>query len=79
MDRYGVRWQVVPEVLVTMYRSRDRARARRVLEALQAMVKVDIAALKKAWRGEGHAPGIREESRRRLPLSFRRAAMGRPP
>lgn len=50
-DRYGVRWQVVPEVLVTMYRSRERARARRVLEALQGMVKVDIAALKKAWRG----------------------------
>ncbi len=51
VDRYGVRWQVMPEEFLPMYRSRDRVRASRVLEALQKMVKIDIAALKRAWRG----------------------------
>jgi len=51
IDRYGLRWQIVPEVFETMMRDRNRARSKRVTDAMMTMVKFDIAALKKAWRG----------------------------
>ena len=51
IDRYGVRWQVVPEAFEAMMRDRNRARSKRVTDAMMKMVKFDIAALKKAWRG----------------------------
>ena len=50
-DRFGVRWQVVPEVLDTMMDDKDPARSKRVSDALMKMVKLDIAALEKAYRG----------------------------
>ncbi|MBV8524905.1 MAG: VOC family protein [Acetobacteraceae bacterium] len=48
-DRYGVSWQIVPTVLGEMMVDPDRARAKRVMEALLKMVKLDIAALKAAY------------------------------
>ena len=51
IDRYGLRWQIVPEVMETMMRDRNRARSKRATDAMMTMVKFDIAALKKAWRG----------------------------
>lgn len=51
IDRYGLRWQVVPEEFEAMMMDRDRARSKRVTDAMMTMVKFDIAALKKAWRG----------------------------
>ena len=48
-DRYGVSWQIVPTVLGEMMKDSGRARARRVAEAMLKMVKIDIAALKKAY------------------------------
>jgi predicted 3-demethylubiquinone-9 3-methyltransferase (glyoxalase superfamily) len=48
-DRYGVSWQIVPTVLGEMMKDTDRARAKRVTEAMLKMVKFDIAALKKAY------------------------------
>lgn len=51
IDKYGLRWQVVPEVFETMMQDRNRARSKRVTDAMMTMVKFDIAALKKAWRG----------------------------
>lgn len=51
IHRYGVRWQVVPEVLEAMMRDRNRARSKRATDAMLTMVKFDIAKLKKAWRG----------------------------
>lgn len=50
-DRYGVRWQIVPEVMETMMRDRNRKRSKRVTDAMLTMVKFDIATLKKAWKG----------------------------
>ncbi|HAI21484.1 MAG TPA: hypothetical protein DCM14_06295 [Clostridiales bacterium UBA8153] len=47
MDRFGLRWQLVPVVLARMLR--DPSRARRVADALLTMVKIDIAALQKAY------------------------------
>jgi predicted 3-demethylubiquinone-9 3-methyltransferase (glyoxalase superfamily) len=50
-DRYGLRWQIVPEVMEEMMADRDKKRSQRVTDAMMTMVKLDIAALKKAWRG----------------------------
>jgi predicted 3-demethylubiquinone-9 3-methyltransferase (glyoxalase superfamily) len=50
-DRYGLCWQIVPKVLGEMMKDPDRARAKRVAEAMLKMVKFDIAGLKKAYDG----------------------------
>jgi predicted 3-demethylubiquinone-9 3-methyltransferase (glyoxalase superfamily) len=50
-DRYGVSWQIVPRVLGEMMADPDRARARRVAEAMLKMVKLDVAGLKAAYEG----------------------------
>jgi predicted 3-demethylubiquinone-9 3-methyltransferase (glyoxalase superfamily) len=51
-DKFGVSWQVVPTVLSEMLQDKDRARANRVMSAMMQMVKLDIAALERAYRGE---------------------------
>jgi predicted 3-demethylubiquinone-9 3-methyltransferase (glyoxalase superfamily) len=51
-DRYGLSWQITPSVLGQMMKSPDRARAKRVAEAMLKMVKFDIAALQKAYDGD---------------------------
>jgi predicted 3-demethylubiquinone-9 3-methyltransferase (glyoxalase superfamily) len=48
-DRYGVSWQVVPTILRDMLKDADRARAKRVAEAMLKMKKIDVAALKRAY------------------------------
>jgi predicted 3-demethylubiquinone-9 3-methyltransferase (glyoxalase superfamily) len=50
IDRFGVRWQIVPAVFETMMRDADRARSKRVTDAMMTMIKFDIAALEKAYR-----------------------------
>ncbi len=50
IDRFGLRWQIVPAVLNEMMRDKDPARSKRVSDALLKMVKLDIAALEKAYR-----------------------------
>jgi predicted 3-demethylubiquinone-9 3-methyltransferase (glyoxalase superfamily) len=50
-DRYGVSWQIVPKALGELMKDKDRARARRVAEAMLKMVKFDIAGLKAAYEG----------------------------
>jgi predicted 3-demethylubiquinone-9 3-methyltransferase (glyoxalase superfamily) len=50
-DRFGLSWQVVPRVLPELIMSGDRARAKRVTEAMLAMKKLDIATLEAAARG----------------------------
>ncbi len=49
MDRFGVRWQIVPAVLDDMMRDNDPARSKRVTDELLKMVKLDIAALRRAF------------------------------
>lgn len=49
IDRFGVRWQIVPAVLDEMMRTPDPARSKKVTDALLQMVKLDIAALEKAY------------------------------
>ena len=50
-DRYGLSWQIVPTVLGEMMKDRDRARAKRVMEAMLQMKKLDIAELERAYAG----------------------------
>jgi predicted 3-demethylubiquinone-9 3-methyltransferase (glyoxalase superfamily) len=50
-DRFGVVWQIVPSMLQDWITDPDKARARRVGEAMLKMVKFDIAQLKAAHDG----------------------------
>jgi predicted 3-demethylubiquinone-9 3-methyltransferase (glyoxalase superfamily) len=47
-DRYGVSWQVVPEVMLAMLQDPDSAAAGRVMNAMMKMKKLHIATLKQA-------------------------------
>ena len=51
-DRYGVPWQIVPSVLPKLRADPDPARARRVMQAMLGMVKIDIVALEAAYEGK---------------------------
>jgi predicted 3-demethylubiquinone-9 3-methyltransferase (glyoxalase superfamily) len=48
-DKFGVSWQVVPAVLLEMLQDKDPERSARVMKAMLGMVKLDIAALKRAY------------------------------
>lgn len=50
-DRYGVSWQIVPTVLPKLLGDRDPAKARRVMQAMLQMDKLDIAGLEAAHAG----------------------------
>jgi predicted 3-demethylubiquinone-9 3-methyltransferase (glyoxalase superfamily) len=50
-DRYGVSWQIVPEVLPRLLSSSDRAAADRAMQAMMTMVKIDIAGIEAAYAG----------------------------
>ena len=51
-DRYGLRWQVTPTMLIKLIQNPDRAKAKRAFEAMQGMIKLDIAAIQAAADGE---------------------------
>ncbi len=48
-DKYGLSWQIVPTVLGELMQDKDAAKARRVMDALLKMNKIDIAGLKQAY------------------------------
>lgn len=52
IDRYGVRWQIVPAALGEMMADQDKAKSRRVVEAFLEQVKIDVSKLEAAFRGE---------------------------
>lgn len=52
-DRYGVYWQVVPEILMDRLQDRDKERASRVWEAMLGMKKIEIDGLDRAYEGPG--------------------------
>jgi len=51
-DRYGLSWQIVPEAMEDWLKSDDDAGKQRMLQAIEGMVKLDIAALKRAFDGK---------------------------
>lgn len=50
-DKYGLSWQVVPAAVGRMMRDPDPARRNRVMQAIMAMDRLDIAALEAAYGG----------------------------
>jgi predicted 3-demethylubiquinone-9 3-methyltransferase (glyoxalase superfamily) len=50
-DKYGLSWQIVPNVMDEMLRDKDEKKIARVTEAFLKMKKFDIAKLKKAYEG----------------------------
>jgi predicted 3-demethylubiquinone-9 3-methyltransferase (glyoxalase superfamily) len=47
-DRWGVPWQIVPEILPRLLADPDPAVSARVFAAMQGMIKLDAAALERA-------------------------------
>jgi len=47
-DKYGLSWQVTPGILGKLISDKDAKKAKRVMEAMLKMRKIDIAALKAA-------------------------------
>ena len=50
-DRFGVSWQVVPAGMEELFAGPDPGRARRAMEAMLTMRKLDLAALQAAADG----------------------------
>jgi predicted 3-demethylubiquinone-9 3-methyltransferase (glyoxalase superfamily) len=52
-DRWGFSWQITPRALLEATTDPDRAAAKRAMEAMMTMSKIDIATIEAARRGEG--------------------------
>jgi len=50
-DKWGVSWQITPRKLLEATTSTDRAAAKRAMDAMMTMRKIDIAAIEAAYRG----------------------------
>jgi predicted 3-demethylubiquinone-9 3-methyltransferase (glyoxalase superfamily) len=48
-DRFGVSWQVIPRALPELLASADRDAARRTMEAMLTMTKIDVDRLREAY------------------------------
>ena len=51
-DKYGLSWQIVPTALPRMLTDKDPEKSTRVFNAMMKMVKIDIAALQRAYDAE---------------------------
>ena len=51
-DRWGFSWQITPRVLLEATTDPDRATAKRAMEAMMTMKKIDIARIEAARAGE---------------------------
>ncbi|NTV14841.1 MAG: VOC family protein [Desulfobulbaceae bacterium] len=54
-DKYGLSWQIIPTRLVELLSDPDPEKSSRVMEAMLGMVKIDLAAIEAAYRGEAVA------------------------
>jgi predicted 3-demethylubiquinone-9 3-methyltransferase (glyoxalase superfamily) len=50
-DKWGYSWQITPRVLIDAISSPDRAAAKRAMEAMMTMRKIDVAAIEAAAHG----------------------------
>lgn len=50
-DKFGISWQVVPEILLKLLADPDREKANRVMQAMFKMTKIIIADLEAAAAG----------------------------
>jgi predicted 3-demethylubiquinone-9 3-methyltransferase (glyoxalase superfamily) len=61
-DRFGVSWQIVPDFVADVMAGQDPERAERVMAAILAMKKLDLAALRRAARRRARRAGHRRGS-----------------
>jgi 2-polyprenyl-6-hydroxyphenyl methylase/3-demethylubiquinone-9 3-methyltransferase len=54
-DKWGLSWQITPRALTDAMANPDRAAAKRAMEAMMTMRKIDIAAIEAAVTGEAAA------------------------
>lgn len=50
-DKYGLSWQIFPRRLTELLADSDKAKARRVFNAMMHMRRIDLAAIEAAARG----------------------------
>jgi predicted 3-demethylubiquinone-9 3-methyltransferase (glyoxalase superfamily) len=50
-DKFGVSWQIVPNVLAEMLQDKDLKKSERVMKAMLQMKKIEIQGLRKAYAG----------------------------
>lgn len=51
-DRFGLSWQIIPDNLGKYLSDPDPAKAGRVMQAMMRMIKMDVAALDRAYAGQ---------------------------
>ena len=51
-DKFGLSWQIIPSILGPLLHDRDPEKAKRAMNAMLQMNKIDIARLKQAHAGE---------------------------
>lgn len=51
-DKYGLSWQVVPQIMIDLMSDPDKEKGQRAMQAMMGMVKLDVAKLQAAARGE---------------------------
>jgi predicted 3-demethylubiquinone-9 3-methyltransferase (glyoxalase superfamily) len=51
-DKFGLSWQIVPRSLINAMSDPDRAAAKRAMEAMMGMTRINIAAIERARAGE---------------------------
>ncbi len=51
-DRFGVSWQIVPNVVPKIIQSGDAAAIARAMQAMMPMTKIDIVTLQQAFEGK---------------------------
>ena len=48
-DRFGLWWQIIPEALPRLMSDKDPVKAKRVVDAMLKMKKIDVAELERAY------------------------------
>lgn len=50
-DKFGVSWQIIPDVLMELLHDKDPEKSKRAMQAMLQMKKIDIQGLKRAAEG----------------------------
>ncbi|GAB3316996.1 VOC family protein [Larkinella ripae] len=51
-DKFGVSWQIIPAAMKALLQDEDPAKAKRAMQAMLKMTKIDLARLEQAAAGE---------------------------